>query len=100
MELGTYQDLLENLGLSHLSFMVLLVVVFLVGSFVVMLWKLGLMTSIRLTHSTFPASNIVYTKYKGRYEAINSKVQQVITDTKHYFILSELFGIYYDPVDS
>jgi hypothetical protein len=100
MELGTYANLLDMLGVSHIAFMVILVILFLIFSFVVMLWKLGLMTSIRFTRIAFPQSNIIYTKYKGRYSSINTKVQEVINDTKKYFLLSELFGIYFDPKET
>jgi hypothetical protein len=97
--MGTYKDLLDMLEISHITFIIILIILFLITSFIVMLWKLGLLIKIEFKHMTFPKSNIIYTKYKGRYETINTKVQEVLEDTKGYFTLSDLFGIYYDPKD-
>jgi hypothetical protein len=73
--MGTYKDLLDILEISHVAFIILLIVIFLITSFIVMLWKLGLLTKIEFKNVTFPKSNIIYTKYNGRYETINTKVQ-------------------------
>ena len=58
------------------------------------------MNKIAFKQVTFPQSNIIYTKYKGKYDMINTKVQQVLKDTTPYFKLSDLFGIYYDPEEN
>jgi hypothetical protein len=58
------------------------------------------MTSIKFKQVTFQKCNILYLSYKGGYEIINTRVQEVIEDTKPYFQFSDLFGIYYDPKDS
>lgn len=96
--MGTYKDFLEMLGISHPAFIIILIVLFLVLSFVVLLWKMGLLTTISFKQVSLPQSNIIYTKYKGNYDTINNQVQSVLKDTTPYFKFSDLFGIYYDPI--
>lgn len=73
--MGTYKDFLEMLGISHPVFIIILIVLFLILSFVVLLWKMGLLSKIKFKQVTLPQSNIIYTKYKGNYDVINIKVQ-------------------------
>lgn len=71
----TYKDFLETVGISHTFFMLALVVAFLLLSVVVFFSKLGFLTPIRFKNMTFPPSRVVYTRYEGSYDLINTKVQ-------------------------
>lgn len=62
-----------------------------------LLSKLGFLTKIAFKQVVLPGSTIVYTKYKARYDVINTKVQEVFTDVKEIFRISDVFGMYYDP---
>ena len=63
------------IGLSHATFIILLIVVFLLASVVMFFSKLGFLTSIKFKTATFPPAKVVYTIYEGSYEVINTKVQ-------------------------
>lgn len=73
--MSTYKDLLDLLGIEHKHFIIILIVLFLIASLVMLLSKLGFLTRITFKQVLLPGSTIVYTKYKARYDVINTKVQ-------------------------
>ncbi len=73
--MGTYKDFLQSIGVSHGVFMIILIVLFLVVSFIVMLYKLGLITKIRFGLIALSKSQIVYANFSGSFEIVNTKVQ-------------------------
>jgi hypothetical protein len=62
--MATYKDLLETLGISHGVFVIILIIIFLIASFIVLLSKLGFLTKIKFNQGILPGSTIVYRKYK------------------------------------
>lgn len=74
-EMGTYKDFLQTIGVSHGVFMIILIVLFLIASFIVMLYKLGLITKIKFGLIVLSKSQIVYTNFSGSFEIVNTKVQ-------------------------
>lgn len=73
--MSTYKDFLEMLGISHAVFMIILIILFLISSFFVMLWKMGIFTKIKFKQTTFPKSEVIYAKFEGKYDIINTKMQ-------------------------
>lgn len=52
--MATYKDLLEYLGISHGVFVIIVLIVFLIASFVVFLKKLGFLNRITFKYCIFP----------------------------------------------
>ena len=88
------------IGMSHQGFLVLLLVGFFILSIIMFLSKLGFLSSIKFKHTTLPPCRVVYTCYEGSYDLINTKVQEVLTDSNQFFKMSDLFGIYYERDDT
>lgn len=85
------------LGISHGYFIIIVIVLFLIASLIMLLSKLGFLTRITFKQVVLPASTIIYAHYMDRYDIINTKVQEVFTDVKEIFKISDVFGMYYDP---
>ena len=83
-------------GLSNLQFIFILIIGFLLLSFLVLALKLGLFSKIRFKHHSFPESRIIYTIYEGPYDLINNKCSEVMADMGDILKFSTLFAIYYD----
>lgn len=52
--MSTYKDFLLSWNLSHFQFILLLIILFLIGSLVMLLYKLGYLTPIRFKQFTLP----------------------------------------------
>lgn len=95
--MGTYKDFLQMLGISHGVFMIILIILFLISSFIMLLYKMGFLTRIKFKQVMLKQSKIVYAHFQDNYDVINTKVSEVIEETKQFFQFSNVFGIYYDP---
>lgn len=65
--MDTYKDFLQWLGLSNSQFIIGLIVLFLVVSFIMMLKNLGFLNRIVFKQMTLPKSKFLYKKYTGSY---------------------------------
>lgn len=73
--MANYKDLLDYLGISHGVFVIIVIIIFLIASFIVFLNKLGFLNRITFKYCIFPESNVLYAKFSGKYDLINTKVQ-------------------------
>lgn len=55
------------LGISHGIFIIILIILFLIASFIMLLSKMGFLTRIKFKQISLPSSTIIYRKYTGSY---------------------------------
>ena len=91
-----YKEFLELFGISHFQFIIILIVAFLLLSFILLMYKLGFLTKIKFKQYTLPKTTVLFTHYEGSYDIINVKFTEVVNDMDKIMKFSTLFGIFYD----
>ena len=89
------EKFVANFGLTKFSFILLIVVAFLVAGLIYEAYKYGLFQKIIFSHDKFLHSKIVYFNHEGNYQNIGPQFNKLWEDTKD-FKISPGFGIYYD----